>query len=294
MVVRPMFTYAAIIWWPRVNYIMVRKAIKHVQRLACLYITGAIRTAPTIALELIVGLVPLPVFVQQEAIITCYHFSVNQQWRQNNCEHTSIAALVRESVPFKYTRCDLALPRFVFDRNFCVTIHSSDEWLNNEVSLHDDIVCYTDGSKQGNTGSTGADILISTKEEELILPLGKVTTVYQAEVYAILRELQQEVNQSICICLDSQGALKAIRANKITSRLASETVDALQVISLHNSVRLLWVPGHCNIEGNERADWLAKQAAETDFTGPEPAVGYSVDSASLDVHKWAIKEQIKL
>jgi len=71
-------------------------------------------------------------------------------------------------------------------------------------------------------------------------------------------------------------------------------VDALQVISLHNSVRLLWVPGHCNIEGNERADWLAKQAAKTDFTGSEPAVGYSVDSASLDVHKWAIKEQIKL
>ena len=76
------------------------------------------------------------------------------------------------------------------------------------MSLHDDIVCYTDGSKQGNTGSTGASIFISrpTKGEELILPLGKVTTVYQAEVYAILkcaRELQQEVNQSICICLDS-------------------------------------------------------------------------------------------
>ena len=102
--------------------------------------------------------------------------------------------------------------------------------MNNEVSLHDDIVCYMNGSKQGNTGSTGAGIFNSTKGEELVLPLGKVTTVYQAEVYAILlcvSELQQEVNQS-----DSRGALKAIRANKITLRLVSETVDDLQVLSL--------------------------------------------------------------
>ena len=95
-----MFTYTQrLLWWPRVNYITARKAIEHVQRLACLYITGAIRTAPTIALELIVGLVPLPVFAQQEAIITCYRLSLNQQWKRSNCGHTRIAALVKESVP---------------------------------------------------------------------------------------------------------------------------------------------------------------------------------------------------
>jgi len=44
---------------------MVKKSLEHVQKLACLYITSAIRTTPTIALELIIGLVPLPVFVQE-------------------------------------------------------------------------------------------------------------------------------------------------------------------------------------------------------------------------------------
>ena len=88
--------------------------------------------------------------------------------------------------------------------------------------------------------------------------------------------------------------MKVLSAVKITSRLMSETVDALQALSTYNGVWLLWVPGHCNIVGNEQADQLAKQAAGTDFTGPEPAVGLPIDSVRLLVHRWAIKEQVKL
>ena len=119
-------------------------------------------------------------------LITCYRLSVYQQWKQNNLGHTRIAALVRESAPFPFTRCDLTLARFVFGKNFRVVIHSINEWLNNEVPLHDDIVCFTDGSKLGKTGSTGASIFNSTKGKDLVLPMGYTTTVFQAEVYAIL------------------------------------------------------------------------------------------------------------
>jgi len=78
--------------------------------------------------------------------------------------------------------------------------------------------------------------------------------------------------------------------------LVSETVDARQVLSAHNGVRLLWVPGHCNIVGNERADQLAKQAAATGFIGPEAVLDLdlSVDSVQLLIHRWAVNEQIKL
>jgi len=47
-------------------------------------------------------------------------------------------------------------------------------------------------------------------------------------------------------------------------------------LSIQNCVRLLWNPGHSNIEGNEMADSLAKQAATTNFTGLEPVLGLSV------------------
>jgi len=61
----------------------------------------------------------------------------------------------------------------------------------------------------------------------------------------------------------------------------------LSVFSPHDT------SGHCNIEGNERADRLAKQAAETHFIGPEPVVGITADSVRLAAHKWAIREQIR-
>ena len=138
--------------------------------------------------------------------------------------------------------CDLTLARFVFGKNFRVVIHSSNEWLNNEVPLHDDIVCFTDGSKVGKTSSTGASIFISTKGKDFVLPMAYTTTVFQAEVYAILMcalELQQEVNQSICICSDSQGALKEINANKITPRFVSGCQDIATLRAMNEQIGLL-------------------------------------------------------
>jgi len=55
----------------------------------------------------------------------------------------------------------------------------------------------------------------------------------------------------------------------------------------------LWNPGHSNIEGNEIADSLAKQAATTDFTGPEPVLGLSVTTVSNTVRQWSVQEQNK-
>jgi len=65
----------------------------------------------------------------------------------------------------------------------------------------------------------------------------------------------------------------ALRSSKITSSLVAETMRALEELSMFNSVRLLWIPGHSDIPGNETADQFAKQAASQDLVGPEPALG---------------------
>jgi len=77
--IRPMFCYAAVIWWSRTTLTTVDRQLEHLQRLACLYITGAMRTTPTAALEIIIGIVLLPVHVKQEAMAAYYHLKLNFQ-----------------------------------------------------------------------------------------------------------------------------------------------------------------------------------------------------------------------
>ena len=60
VIIRPTITYAAVVWWARVEQkvAVASNKLDHIQRLACLYITDAMRTTPTLALEIIVGLCP--------------------------------------------------------------------------------------------------------------------------------------------------------------------------------------------------------------------------------------------
>jgi len=72
-----MLCYAAVIWWTRTQYITLSRQLEYLQRLACLYITGANRTEPTAALEIITGIVPL-----REAMAACFGLKLNSQWVQ--------------------------------------------------------------------------------------------------------------------------------------------------------------------------------------------------------------------
>jgi hypothetical protein len=50
---RPIFTYAANVWWPRVKLKTRQEELSKLQRMACLGITGSMRTTPTAATEVL-------------------------------------------------------------------------------------------------------------------------------------------------------------------------------------------------------------------------------------------------
>ena len=54
---------------------------------------------------------------------------------------------------------------------------------------------------------------------------------------------------------------------------------------------MLWVPGHSNIDGNETAGELAKQAALVDYVGPEPALGLYLMNIKYEISQWSVQEQ---
>jgi len=124
-----MLTYAAVIWWPRARYITVSKQHTHVQWLACLYITEAMRTTPTAAMELLVGLVPLPTIIQQEVMMAYYRLRATSQWIAGGREHAKISQKMAQLIPLSRARCDSRVPKYYFDKYFTVQIPSREQWI---------------------------------------------------------------------------------------------------------------------------------------------------------------------
>ncbi|KAJ8914076.1 hypothetical protein NQ315_014270 [Exocentrus adspersus] len=80
------------------------------------------------------------------------------------------------------------------------------------------------------------------------------------------------------------AALHALKSPRITSQVVLECTNSLAELGQRNKVRLVWVPGHCGVTGNEEADALARKGSTDFFTGPKPAVGlpYSYPQSSID------------
>jgi hypothetical protein len=121
--------------------------------------------------------------------------------------------------------------------------------------------------------------------------LGKLVTVFQTEIYAILQCAYENIrraykNKRILILSDSQAALKALSSLKVTSGLVAECLDALSALASLNEVTLIWVPGHCGILGNEEADKLARQASAKLLCVPEPDLGIPKCSARDAIKNW--------
>lgn len=63
-IVRPKITYASLIWWPKTNEVTTQKKLGKLQRLACISITGAMKSTPSAALDALLNILPLHQFVK--------------------------------------------------------------------------------------------------------------------------------------------------------------------------------------------------------------------------------------
>jgi ribonuclease HI len=100
--------------------------------------------------------------------------------------------------------------------------------------------------------------------------LEKYTTVFQAEVYAIMTCAVENLDRNykkrnIYILSDSQAAIKALYCYQINSKLVWDCHQSLVKLAECNRVQLIWVPGHEGIDSNETADQLAKLGYESPF-----------------------------
>jgi ribonuclease HI len=125
-------------------------------------------------------------------------------------------------------------------------------------------------------------------EIDIEVSLGRHATVFQAEVYAIIYCLLENIkryycNKRIFMISDSQAALKALNSFLTKYKLVWNCFQLLLELAEQNEVKLIWVPGHMGVEGNEKADQLAKLGADEPLLGPEPFCGITKETARRSI-----------
>ena len=56
-----------------------------------------------------------------------------------------------------------------------------------------------------------------------------------------------------------------------------------------NDVTIAWTPGHTGIQGNEKADILAKSGSALNCSGPEPFISIPYASCRAAIKDWSVK-----
>ena len=85
---------------------------------------------------------------------------------------------------------------------------------------------------------------------------------------------------------DSQAASKAIDIVLINSKLVCDCRQSMVKLAEHNSIQLVWMPGHMGIDGNEITDKLARQGSSHPLIGPKPVLCISAEDTGGVIGDW--------
>lgn len=143
-----------------------------------------------------------------------------------------------------------------------------------------DFIIYADGSCKRNPGPGAAAVVITTPDGNIVKEIVKAypnTTNNRMELLAAISALKAVPSGDIRIITDSQYVVKGI-TSWIKSWKAKGWVNSqrqpvvnqdlwqeLDALAAAHAGRLYWewTRGHAGTPGNERADALAQQAAES-------------------------------
>ncbi|XP_055951673.1 uncharacterized protein LOC129987758 [Argiope bruennichi] len=253
-VIERVLAHGAAIWCQDPTERMKRK-LAAIQRPFLLAISGAYRTTSTAALQIILGIPPLHLQLQREA---------------------KGISLYRLKNPTN--NCDLQISELEIDCKISGwTSHPSVHLEDHQISLDDGGLrsdpngIYTDGSKTDKgVGAAYCVFNNGVTTTTWATKLAHHNTVFQAEILALYKaaEFLKSTSATSTIYVDNRASILAAKNPKSNNKCARKI---FAILSTNANIKISWIKAHAGYAGNEKADRLAKQAADSDSPiQPEP------------------------
>nr|CAH7746949.1 unnamed protein product [Callosobruchus chinensis] len=189
------------------------------------------RTTPTAALEILLGLPTVPSWIRMTAIAAHLRMRDSGNWQVGGevVGHARIARLAEEALPISAYRVVEANHLSRLDKSFTLTIPNIEMWKRGEIQFPEEaLVCYTDGSRLASGQASGAGMYVENRGVRESYSLGTNTTIFEAEVYAILSAAcnEETLNYTVYKHLEKSEVLWKI-ANR--SRLPPKNREQIMI-----------------------------------------------------------------
>ena len=171
-IIRPIMSYASLIWIGALEYKNQVKKLNKVQRRALVSTCNAMRSAPTASLEIMTDILPIKVFLQKTAVASCNRLKENGNWKPRIGEplkfrgHCQVITDIMKKIPDLNVSRDKLRYKGMLNSKFDINIRTRDEWETIKVRptpIEDEIInCFTDGSKDDK--SSGCAYIIRGKD----------------------------------------------------------------------------------------------------------------------------------
>ncbi|GFX95298.1 probable RNA-directed DNA polymerase from transposon BS [Trichonephila clavipes] len=253
-VIRPVLEYATPIWTPA--SISVKRKLDSVQHRAAKIIIGAVLSTNNEKAEQGLDHISRRVFDKWKHSTRLKRSSTLQLdseiRKELNLDHFSLEFLQEPLIPKnppKNTCFKLELLQPCSKKEDPVTLRQKGLKTIAVLSQDNFAIAYTDGSTDRSLSNGGAGII-------LLLPDGNN---YKHKINTGI--IASNFTKGLVIFSDSKSAIEAIRNGE--TNISCDIITLLeQLHNKRNSCILQWIPAHVNIEGNECADSLAKEARD--------------------------------